>query len=134
MIGHSHGGNVTIIVANILAQNGIKVETLVTIATPVREYQLDKGVTVGQHINVYNNSDQVQIRGGHVGIHIASIALIGVEGYKALLLPSAGRKFSKAINKNAEDAFDLFSPIGSHSSMHSNIKIWEKYITPLIKK
>ena len=40
IIGHSHGGNVGIIATNILAKSGIKVDYLVTINTPVREYHL----------------------------------------------------------------------------------------------
>lgn len=38
LVGHSHGGNVAILLANLLAEKGMEVETLITIATPVREY------------------------------------------------------------------------------------------------
>ncbi|QDH21607.1 RHS repeat-associated core domain-containing protein [Saccharibacillus brassicae] len=37
LVGHSHGGNVAILIANELKRNNIEVDTLVTIATPVRE-------------------------------------------------------------------------------------------------
>lgn len=57
LVGHSHGGNVAIMVANLLGEEDIKVETLVTIATPVRGYQLKQ--EVGQHLHVYNERDGV---------------------------------------------------------------------------
>jgi len=81
LIGHSHGGNVAIMVTNLLAEDGYDVDNLITIATPVRGYKLDKDVDVGQHINVYNTKDQVQINGG-------SIWLLG----------AATRKFGNATN------------------------------------
>ncbi|MBE9918399.1 hypothetical protein G8C92_30860 [Paenibacillus donghaensis] len=59
LVGHSHGGNVAILLANLLAKKGMKVETLITIATPVREYKLES--EVGQHIQMYNNRDIVQM-------------------------------------------------------------------------
>jgi pimeloyl-ACP methyl ester carboxylesterase len=124
LVGHSHGGNVAIMVANLLAEKGVKVETLITIATPVRGYHLDKNTSVGQYIHVYNNKDQVQKNGG-------SAWLLG---------NTYTRKFKGAENVRAKDAEKpgVFSPNGgpidSHSSMHSNINIWKKYIEPILKK
>ncbi len=68
LVGHSHGGNVAIMIANLLAKKdkNMKVQTLITIATPVRGYQLDDSVSVGQHIQMYNEYDQVQVNGGSV--------------------------------------------------------------------
>ena len=128
LIGHSHGGNVAVMVVNILAEKNIDVETLVTIATPVRGYQLEKGATVKQHINVYNNSDQVQVCGGHVALQVTSNLFFGISG------TSAGRTFTNATNINAKDAGQWYNPIDSHSSMHSNIAIWKKYIAPKFQK
>ncbi|RAP24773.1 hypothetical protein C2W64_02780 [Brevibacillus laterosporus] len=63
LIAHSHGGNVSVLAINKLAEKGIKVDTLITIGTPVRkDYQLDADVR--QHINVYNSYDDVQTSGG----------------------------------------------------------------------
>ncbi|WP_028592988.1 RHS repeat-associated core domain-containing protein [Paenibacillus assamensis] len=124
LIGHSHGGNVAIMLSNLLAEKGLEVETLITIATPVREYTLDKNTSVGQHIHLYNNTDQVQSNGG-------SVWLLGA---------TLSRKFKGAENVRAKDAEQpgVFSPKGgpidSHSSMHSNINIWKKYIEPILKK
>jgi len=47
LIGHYHGGNVAINSTNFLDNRFMKVETLITIATPVRGYKLD--VEVGKH-------------------------------------------------------------------------------------
>ncbi|MBJ6362470.1 RHS repeat-associated core domain-containing protein, partial [Paenibacillus sp. GCM10012307] len=124
LIGHSHGGNVAIMLANLLAEKGMKVETLITIATPVRGYRLDKNTSVGQHIQLYNKADQVQLNGG-------SIWNLG---------STLTREFKGAENVRAKDAEKpgVFSPNGgpidSHSSMHSNIDIWKKYIEPKLKK
>jgi len=116
LVGHSHGGNVSIIIANILAKHGVKVETLITIATPVREYKLDKGVEVGQHINVYNTGDSVQIYGGRV--------------WKG---GAAGRKFPGAQNAKVYaqrcGPWGIFNKaVGNHSFMHSNPDVWRDFI------
>jgi poly(3-hydroxyalkanoate) synthetase len=114
LIGHSHGGNISIIATNYLStmtlykQEGIKVQTLITIGTPAMSYKLNSGVSVGSHLNVYNNHDKVQIIGGNNIIAV--------------------RKFDSAININAKDAGSLFRL--SHSTMHSNVSIWKKYIEP----
>ncbi|MNW53657.1 hypothetical protein D3C74_312230 [compost metagenome] len=106
--------------ANLLAE---KVETLITIATPVRGYKLDKNTSVGQHIHLYNKKDQVQVNGGSAWLLASTIT----------------RKFKGAENVRAKDAEKpgVFSPNGgpidSHSSMHSNIDIWNKYIKPKLK-
>ena len=70
IVGHSHGGNVGIEAANIMAGmdelSGVEIN-LMTINTPVRDdYQLsDEASIKGSHINVYDSSDPVQIRGGN---------------------------------------------------------------------
>jgi len=130
LIGWSHGGNVAILAANLLANKGIRVETLITIATPVRsDHQLAEGVTVGQHLNIYNVGDAVQTSGGriqHLGI--------------------AGRRFDGAQNirvtyfhhtsgelRHYSDIQDGGNrPIYNHSSMHNSEDIWNRYIVPRI--
>ena len=61
LVGHSHGGNVAIMAANILYErHKVKVDYLITFNTPVREeYQLKRGAA-GLHVNVYNPIDIVQ--------------------------------------------------------------------------
>jgi len=83
LVGHSHGGNVAIMIANLLADEKIKVETLVTIATPVRGYQLKQ--EVGQHLHIYNERNSIQINGGSIW-----------------LLAKARRTFNSAANVKIE--------------------------------
>lgn len=104
LVGHSHGGNFAIIVANEIAKENITVDTLITIATPVREYQLE--TNVGKHIQVYNTSDFVQVIGGENFI--------------------AGRTFESAINIYVE--VPPCTEESKHSMMHSNVDVWEEYI------
>lgn len=60
IVGHSHGGNVGIMAANILNDMGVKVDNLITINTPVREYKLNEN-TPTRHINIYNTNDVVKL-------------------------------------------------------------------------
>ena len=70
LVGHSHGGNVSIEAINMLVNmpefDDIKIN-LLTINTPVREdYQLSsKAQSRVTHINVYDPLDPVQSRGGN---------------------------------------------------------------------
>lgn len=118
LVGHSHGGNVAIMLSNSLAKKGVKVETLITIATPVRGYKLE--TVVGQHINMYNNRDIVQNQ-------------LGVPKWKVILGVSGSRKMDGADNVRAKDAEKKGTKVEAHSSMHSNISIWNKYIKPILK-
>ncbi|MFC4306052.1 lipase family protein, partial [Cohnella boryungensis] len=118
LVGHSHGGNVAIMLTNLMAEKGVKVETLITIATPVRGYKLK--TEVGQHINMYNNRDFVQTE-------------LGVPKWKIILGISGSRKMKGADNVRAKDAEKKGTKIQAHSSMHSNIDIWKKYIEPILK-
>lgn len=115
LVGHSHGGNVAIMLSNSLAKKGVKVETLITIATPVRGYILE--TEVGQHINMYNNRDIVQNQ-------------LGVPNWKVILGVSSSRKMDGADNVRAKDAEKKGTKVEAHSSMHSNTSIWNKYIKP----
>ena len=64
LVGHSHGGNVAIIAANILDDDfGLSVDNILTINTPVREYQLNSNVGA-RHFNVFHLGDPVQANGG----------------------------------------------------------------------
>ena len=121
LIGHSHGGNIAILVANMLAKEGIRVETLITIATPVRgDYQLDFVPTIGplgssaltnvnQHINIYNRGDGIQTGGGSIWN--------GGE---------AGRTFKNA--NNVEIPVLRHRRIYNHEFMHNDKATWESYI------
>jgi pimeloyl-ACP methyl ester carboxylesterase len=115
LVGHSHGGNVAIMVANNLAKLGVHVETLITIATPVREYKLT--TEVGQHIQVYNNYDIIQNNGGQM--KKSGKARRTFEGALNIevILPKKDREF-----------YWKLQGVTNHSSMHSNVNVWKKYI------
>lgn len=58
LIGHSHGGNIMIMVANLLKEHKeIEVVNLITLATPVREYKLTYKIN---HIQLFSYFDIVQ--------------------------------------------------------------------------
>jgi pimeloyl-ACP methyl ester carboxylesterase len=115
LVGHSHGGNVAIMVSNMLAAAGIRTETLITIATPVREYRIDNYDMVGQHINLYSPIDIVQIVGGN--------------GWTVL---SGKRTFDGALNIMVPPGL-MTNAILAHSSMHNDVDTWKKYIAPILK-
>src|SRR5699024_362332 len=70
LVGHSHGGNVSIEALNMMADmeefNNVNLN-LMTINTPVRDdYQLsDKAQERVNHVNVYDSKDPVQSKGGN---------------------------------------------------------------------
>ncbi|WP_405159416.1 lipase family protein [Paenibacillus sp. FSL H8-0283] len=117
LVGHSHGGNVAILLANLLEKKGKKVEILITVANPVREYKLD--TKVGQHIQMYNNRDSVQMD-------------MGGKWWRLGFGSTSTRKFKGADNVRAKDG-ETGSKIEAHSTMHSNVDIWKKYIEPILK-
>ncbi|MGG1654438.1 RHS repeat-associated core domain-containing protein, partial [Paenibacillus sp. NRS-1780] len=114
IMGHSHGGNVSIMATNILAKRGMHVDTLITIATPIRGYRLE--TDVGQHINVYNYNDIIQINGGSIWV-----------------LGDAKRKYPGAENVEVKlPSYFIKHPIEAHSVMHSSPNILDKYVKPLL--
>lgn len=123
LIGHSHGGNVAIETANLLTDyygEGAEINVL-TINTPVRgDYQLDDENIL--HINVYSESDQVQINGGpwYTG-------------------GSADRTFDVATNVSYEDQISTFDSSGCGISGHcgtatENINVWEPEVVKEIER
>ena len=123
LIGYSHGGNIAIMAANRLSQMyGIPVETLITFGTPVRsDYQLARGVTVGQHINVFNLADPIQLAGGIINWNR------GLLGIPIPMLTPAGRTFENARNVRV----GRFNLVTAHGSMHNNADVWRTHISPL---
>lgn len=91
--GHSHGGNVAILVINQLIQHyGYKPEQirLITVNTPVREdYQIQDSRL--KQINVFNPFDIVQVRGGEYLL-------------KCIFVDCSERTFPNAVNLSYKDA------------------------------
>ena len=110
IIGHSHGGNVGILVSHLINR---KIDNLVTLGTPIREYFPDYS-NVGKAYNFYSNSDEVQIRGGIDSINLFSSANRTLVGAQNVEVP---------INNG---------PIDTHSDLHT-ADVWRKYVHPYIK-
>jgi hypothetical protein len=91
--GHSHGGNVAILVINQLIQRyGYKPDQirLITVNTPVREdYQIEDSRL--KQINVFNPFDIVQVRGGEYLL-------------KCIFVDCSERTFSNAINLSYKES------------------------------
>jgi hypothetical protein len=60
LVGHSHGGNIMIIIANKLMEEGYNVQFLFTLNTPVREYQLKYNI---KHVQFFSFDDKIQAAG-----------------------------------------------------------------------
>ncbi|MCX7748277.1 MAG: hypothetical protein N2645_15540 [Clostridia bacterium] len=63
LIGHSHGGNVCILAANLLGE-AVKIDNLITIETPVRGDYLPEADNILNHNQIFNLRDRVQIFAG----------------------------------------------------------------------
>ena len=148
--GHSHGGNVGIIVSQMTDH---KIDNLVTLGTPSRaDYQ--PGSTVQRHIHAYSLFDAVQSfggeiptstwAGGFIGAAIGSLggpigsaigATIGAGvGYKLGWgeASPAGKKYSGAENVNVTWQSGL-GPFSSHTKM-PNTSVWSKIDKQINKK
>ncbi len=143
IVGHSHGGNIGILVSQ---KTERKIDNLVTLGTPARsDYQPNYDM-VGRHINAYSNVDMIQ--GGGGGQTNLSAVLLGTVG-NAFGIPgaiigyalgnilgwgefgSAGRKFSGAENISVTKEAGRFSPFSSHSNLLQS-SVWSR-VDKLIK-
>ncbi|MEJ6950987.1 RHS repeat-associated core domain-containing protein [Natronospora cellulosivora (SeqCode)] len=122
IVGHSHGGNVGILAANELDKHDIEVDNLITIATPVREYQLE-GDNVNNHNHIYNTWDDTQVSGGKF-----RLPLIGEVG-------PVGREFEGAnniaYNKYPWSLNPLRHFTNAHSVMHTDKEAWQTWMSQM---
>ena len=141
IVGHSHGGNVGILVSQMTDH---KIDNLVTIGTPViSDYQPNYSM-IGKHTSVYSNIDAVQAFGGkgtslseNIGmalgslLHLSSLgASIGKSMHWGEWGP-AGRKYSGANNISStwQAGLGIFK---SHGGVLNN-NVWSK-VDKLINK
>ncbi len=136
IVGHSHGGNVGIMATNILNNMGIKVNYLITINTPAREYQLNENSPTRQ-INIYNDKDKVQAGGGNFLTIPDSKTNSGWEyegstHYISGEYGLAGRTFDNATNIKVPAASD--GGFLNHNT-HEHPELWrsqlKKSLTPI---
>ncbi|MCB0482719.1 MAG: hypothetical protein KDC83_14920 [Flavobacteriales bacterium] len=92
IMGHSHGGNVAIIAAQILAQdeelNGTDIN-IITLNTPAREYRIDPDLQSRiNHIHIYNQNEKAVVPKGGRGDYFVG----GKSGKQVLGFIPSGEK------------------------------------------
>jgi RHS repeat-associated protein len=134
LAGHSHGGNVSIEALNMMAEmkefDNVQLN-LLTINTPVREdYQLSKKASGRiNHVNVYDEEDPVQSKGGK-SIIILPDDPSNKKGTGEF--GSAGRTFENAKNIKVDNPQSLIKGhimgfyIGDYHNSHNRVKDWIK--------
>jgi RHS repeat-associated protein len=129
IVGHSHGGNVGILVSQMITH---PISNLVTLATPVQNNYQPNYSIIQNHINVYSTHDPVQTIGGSattlsqvVGAFVfgaLGFVLGGAMHYDEL--GPAARTYPNATNINVSSQSGW--GISAHSSALSNPAIWAK--------
>jgi|GEM_PF-3642507 len=117
LVGHSHGGNVVTLTANMLENHfesiGEKVQiNILTINTPIREYGLSENSSVA-HYNIFSPDDIVQVA--------------GFKDFDNIPNGLAGRKSDKAFNIGYRDKSGLFSGswnLGHDGQSDENVDEW----------
>lgn len=119
IVAHSHGGNVAFAASG---QINHKIDTMVTLGTPIRgDYQPSLG-NIGRLLNVYSNNDNIQTHGGCCTTR-GMFWGAGEEG-------PAGRTLS---GSNVEN-IDATNEAGGHSELWKKPDTWEKKVVPELRK
>jgi len=135
IVGHSHGGNIGILVSQMIDR---KIDNLVTLGTPVRsDYQPNYDM-IGRHVNVYSSLDLGQkFAGGQFSATGLLGRLFGKTGASigdALSWGEfglAGRKFNGAENINVTIPSFNINPIRLHANLWRDAGVWTKVETRL---
>jgi RHS repeat-associated protein len=134
LVGHSHGGNVSIEAINMMVEMDEFKEVkfnILTINTPVRsDYQLsEKALKRVTHVNVYDTKDPVQVNGGNsmtiLPENQSNTKLTGEYG-------NAGRTFNNATNIEVDNpqgfingwALDGGIQWGDYHNSHNRVNDW----------
>jgi len=130
IVGHSHGGNVAILAANIMANDpdfDCKEINIVTINTPVREYKLSAiSKLIINHYNIYDKNDPVQIRAGNDPNQFKKgNKEVETGDRKGLLLTGehgkSDRLFESAVNIETNESHGI---MGDFHNSHNLTKEW----------
>jgi RHS repeat-associated protein len=123
IVAHSHGGNVAMIAANIVKEQGYKVDNLIIIGTPENGTELVEGAT-DMFVSVYSEDDMVQVSGGRA-YNLPGVGEFG----------PAGRKHDGAFNLNVTDVEGVSGgPRDSHGNMDQNpwvVNVISKFLNVL---
>lgn len=129
IVGHSHGGNIAILVSQ---KTNRKIDNLVTLATPVRaDYQPNYAI-ISRHLNAYSIIDMAQFMGGGQFLLSKLIGglLLGPVGgwlggkFNFGEFGLAGRAYQGAENVAATKATFSINPVRLHANFWVNSKIW----------
>lgn len=123
IVGHSHGGNIGILVSQMTDH---KIDNLVTLGTPVRSDYKPNSEMIGKHTNVYSNLDPVQLFLGGKGGYTHPFGATGIANklinYFVEFGP-AGRKYNGA--ENVHVTREAWNPFTAHDQLLSN-SVWSK--------
>jgi RHS repeat-associated protein len=127
IVAHSHGGNVAFEATHKL---NYKIDTLVTLGTPIRGDYTPNRSNIGRHFNVFSDLDPVQLSGGRLPYIIQMGGLGSLYGQ----FGPAGRRVSGPGVKNI-DAWQYAGGLGeAHSNLWQNPDVWNKLVEPALKK
>jgi len=129
LIGYSHGGNVNKEIVNILARDNppIFVNTLINIAIPIRpDFTLN--ARVGQHINVFNRGDAIQVAGArHTGTEEVIDFYTGMpRTVPRRVTPDDPRRYGGTVYNIEVPRRHLFGPRANHKFMHTDPEVWKR--------
>ena len=119
VVALSHGGNV--VAEATMKGMSHKIDTLVTMGTPIRpDYQFNQS-KIGEHLNVYSRKDAVQPSGGMTYDFPGSIIPGFIPASRKVNLPNARN-------------LDATSEAGGHTELWTKPGAWNKIVAPEIKK
>lgn len=131
IVAHSHGGNVAKIASHML-NDGIQIDNLITLGTPVRpDYPTNMSV-VSNMVEVYSNNDFVQSNGGNQFQHRALYGYLWNRGRSTFDLDTPTFERGPAARfENQSNAVDVtslttqtFTGSRSHGELHSVNAVW----------
>ena len=102
-----------------------KIDTLVTLGTPIRsDYQFNESA-IGSHLNVFSNNDAVQVGLGGASNPLSFSGIPGVWG---------GTEAQRTLNLLGVRNLDATSQAAGHSELWTKPGTWDKIVVPELKK
>jgi hypothetical protein len=142
IIAHSHGGNVAFEFSNSsvfdFPGSKFKIDTLVTLGTPIRDDYVPNEAHIKQHLNVYSQYDSVQTHGGR-DIIISGNQINGQSGLDPITsfgeYGAAGRGIiGMGVENLNATTYTSTGKTQAHTDLWMNKAVWEKVVIPALKK